>query len=380
MIPRPDAEGLGVYIHIPFCKQKCSYCDFHFSTQTDYVDRMMSAMLRELGLRSGEWQGQEIRSIYFGGGTPSLVQAHHIRVFIERIQEEASFDPGIEITLEANPDDITEEQVKHWKEMGVNRLSIGIQSFHDPVLRSMNRAHDSGMSKDAIVIARAGGIQDFTLDLIYGAPKLKGYRLEEDIDQMLSLEPTHLSAYSLTIEPGTAYAHQVKKGELPLPDDEELERQFHTVVERFAAAGYQRYEVSNFARDGRISVHNTGYWMNRPYLGIGPSAHSYHQGQRSWNVANNHQYMRGIDEGKLPSEKETLSREMAYNEYVMTRLRTIWGIDLEQVKDKFQLDVLSHFEGTLNRNSDFFEEDQGRLVLNQAGMLRADGLAAELFL
>ena len=388
----------GLYLHIPFCKQACHYCNFHFSTSLRQKDAMVGAILRELDLRRDYLGEAEISTVYFGGGTPSLLEISDLVRIFEKIDAlypnnptthlpaEASAKEGqpnnpLEITLEANPDDLTPEKLRDLRDYTpVNRLSIGIQSFHDDDLRWMNRAHNARHARQCLDDALAAGFQDLTIDLIYGSPTTSDAQWAENLRIALDYGIPHLSAYCLTVETGTALGHQVAKGKQPAMDEERAARQFEHLMQATAAAGYDHYEISNFALPGRHARHNSNYWLRVPYLGVGPSAHSFNGHSRQWNVANNALYIKSLSENVIPCEVEELTPAMRYNEYVMTALRTIWGVDLGKIRDMGEA-FERHFTTAVQPYlADQTVEQQGETYrTTRKGKLLADGIAAAVF-
>ncbi len=367
----------GVYIHVPFCKQKCSYCDFHFSTDSSYVDDMTEAMCTEMSLR--DWPAHQLETVYFGGGTPSILSATQLTKLIEAVKEQVGIAEKAEITLEANPDDIDEAKLSVWKDCGINRLSIGIQSFNDSDLKSMNRAHDASMSRDCVSLAQKMGFDNISVDMMYGLPNQKLEDFEKNVDQFLALDVDHISAYNLTIEKGTAYGRLMEKGLLSMPPEEQMEEQFLKLRRLLSDAGYEQYEVSNFARRGKISRHNSAYWTKQTYVGIGPSAHSFNGESRMWNVANNHRYMKGVTDSNPITEEEKLSEVERYNEEILTGLRTKWGVNLARIKNLYGIDLLAEGSALTSQYNDMIEIEQGSLRLNERGLLIADRIASDLF-
>lgn len=371
----------GIYIHIPYCKVKCHYCDFHFSTQTKSVHQMMDSMLQELTLRKNYLDTLEIQTIYFGGGTPSFVSDFFLHSIIQKIQSLFTVSKDAEITIECNPDDITTDRLKSYKASGINRFSMGVQSFDDEVLQFMNRAHSSHEIIRAIALAKEHGFSNITIDLIYGLPNKKIDYWKKQLDQFIELDVPHLSSYCLTIEPKTVFGSLKKKGSLIPADDDISLQQFQYLIDFTKANGYEHYEISNFAKPGFISQHNSNYWLGKKYLGIGPSAHSYNETERSWNIRNNAEYIRLVNAGDGYNEKELLTVSEKCNDYLLTRLRTKWGInlhdltfipasDLETLTKKleiFKIQSLVHFEN-------------GIYYLTDSGKYRADGIAADLFI
>lgn len=340
---------------------------------------MVKAICLEIEARKSALDGQGISTIYFGGGTPSVLSIDQLSTILEVIRGSFILDPDLELTLEANPEDIDHTTVMAYQKLGVNRLSMGIQSFDDRVLKSMNRSHDSVTALSAVRAAQQVGIDNITVDLIYGLPGKSGQAFEDEVTRFLDLEVPHISAYALTIEQGTLYHHQVKKGTLIMPSEEIVEEQFFLLRNRLSAAGYEHYEVSNYARPGFISKHNSAYWNGVPYLGLGPSAHSFDGNNRSWNIANNHLYMKSIEEGESTSEEESLDTKTRYNEYLLTRLRTKWGIDLDHVKQAFGVDILESYRSVWSRYEGRYAISDGHLILDPEGLILADGLASDLF-
>ncbi len=371
----------GIYLHIPFCKQACHYCDFHFSTSLKHKTALIDALHKEIELRKNYLDNSAINSIYFGGGTPSLLSIAEIEGLLNTIAKNFSFDGSAEITLEANPDDISTQKVNEFKQAGINRLSIGIQSFFEEDLVWMNRAHSASEAETCIDIALQSGIENMTADLIYGYPLLSDEKWASNIEKMLSSGVNHLSAYSLTVEPKTALAHQIKKGTSPVPLAESAAHHFEMLMDAIALKGWTHYEISNYCKTDNYALHNTNYWKNKPYLGLGPSAHSYNGVARQWNIANNAQYIKKIEEGILPAETEKLTKTDTYNEYVMTRLRTKWGISLEDVVQSWGDVFAEHLK---NEVQPFIANNKVKFVnntytLTQKGKLLADYIAGELF-
>lgn len=371
----------GLYLHIPFCKQACHYCNFHFSTTLRSKPEMVEAIARELELQRDYLGGAELGSIYFGGGTPSLLDLPELERIFKKIYALHPVSGDAEITIEANPDDLTKEKLHDLRRhTPVNRLSIGIQSFHDDDLRWMNRAHTAAHARHCLYHAAAAGFGDLTIDLIYGAPTTTDAHWAENLRIALEEGIPHLSCYGLTVEEGTALAHFVRAGKSPAPDEEKAARQFEYLQDTLAARGYEHYEISNFALPGRYARHNSSYWRGEPYLGVGPSAHSFDGRSRQWNVANNARYLRALEAGELSFEREELTPAQRYNEYVMTGLRTIWGCELRHIDaigpafSTFFLSEIVPFlhEGAVEQNGETYR-------LSRAGKLFADRIAAALF-
>lgn len=371
----------GIYFHIPFCKQACHYCDFHFSTSLRYKDEMLAAMLTEITLRKEYLVGQTIESIYFGGGTPSLLNETEISRLIDAIGKHYPISSTVEITLEANPDDLNAIKVADFRKTEINRFSIGIQSFFEEDLKWMNRAHNASEAESAIKRVQDAGFENITADLIYGFPLLSEDKWTSNIQKMTSMEIPHISAYSMTVEPQTALGVFIKNGKQKPMNEGQSADQFIQLMEQLQERGYEQYEISNFAKSETYSKHNSNYWRGVSYLGIGPSAHSFNQKARQWNISNNAKYIASLERKELPSEEETLTPANRINEYIMTSLRTKWGMDLNHLKSTFDS---MYFEDLTDQLSEFVEK--GKLKMNNntytltpAGKLLADHIASELF-
>ncbi|MBT9188099.1 radical SAM family heme chaperone HemW [Zobellia russellii] len=371
----------GIYIHIPFCKQACHYCDFHFSTSMGKKEAMVQALQKELSLRKDEFKDEIVETIYFGGGTPSVLKTEEIQSIIDSVYEHYSVSEHPEITLEANPDDLSTEKIISLSKSPINRLSIGIQSFFEADLKLMNRAHNASEAENCIREATTY-FDNISIDLIYGIPDMTNERWRENIDKALSFGIPHISSYALTVEPQTALANFIKKGLVKNVDDEVAQAHFHILSETLEAAGFESYEISNFGKPGYFSRNNTAYWQQKKYLGIGPSAHSYDGVSRGWNINNNPKYLKSIEKGELPMETETLSMTDTYNEYVMTGLRTIWGVSLSRIAsdfgEKYREYALMQAEKHLKDNLLHINRDT--LLTTKKGRFLADGLASDLFM
>jgi len=370
----------GIYIHIPFCKQACHYCDFHFSTSLKKKDEMIAALVRELQLRQKELGDETVETIYFGGGTPSILPITDIRLLIDTVYKLFTVADNPEITVEANPDDLSEERIIALSENGINRLSIGIQSFFEQDLKLMNRAHNATEALKCLQIA----IQYFdniSIDLIYGTPGMGNQRWLENIQQALDLGIPHISSYALTVEPKTALQQFIKKGIVPQPDDAVAHEQFLLLVDQLEANGFIHYELSNFGKENYFSQNNSAYWLGKKYLGIGPSAHSYDGIHRSWNIANNTLYIKTIEADKLPLEIEKLTPTDRYNEYVMTGLRTIWGVSIDRIEAEFGPVYKNYLlqEAQQYQNSGKLELKNNILRTTREGKFFSDGIASDLF-
>lgn len=372
-----------IYIHIPFCKQKCSYCNFHFSTSLNFKDDMLAAMKKEIFLRKDELQNKSLQSLYFGGGTPSVLSADEIKSLIDEVLKYFSFEKDIEITLEANPDDLDKNFLKGLSDSVVNRLSIGTQSFFEADLKLMNRAHTANEAEDSIKRAQDFGFENLSIDLIYGSPTSNLEIWKENLHKTIALEVPHISSYALTVEPKTALENWISKGKVMSPKEEEQNREFYYLSDFLKDHGFEHYEVSNFARPGFYSRHNSSYWKYKEYLGIGPSAHSYNGTDiRSWNVANNQQYIKKLNASLLAKEEEILSREDQFNEMIMIGLRTTWGVDLRSLQEKFDDRILEHFQREIKQKLD--EEilviEDNHLKIPEKHWFMADGIASDLFM
>ena len=366
----------GIYIHIPFCKQACHYCDFHFSTNLTLRKEIFHSLKKELILQKG-YLSKPVETIYFGGGTPSLLTNVEIQSLLDTISTHYSVTASPEITLEANPDDLTEQKLKDLYKVGINRLSIGVQSFDDEVLKFLNRAHSKKDAQKCISLAQNVGFSDLTIDLIYGIPSRSHQLWIEDIATLLNYLPNHISAYCLTIEPGTAFGNWFKKGKFTPVSEDFAAEQFEILTELLEKSGYEQYEISNFCLDSKYSKHNTAYWQDKPYLGIGPSAHSYNHTSRQFNIKNNAKYVRALATDHIPYEFEKLSKVDRLNDYLLTGIRTKWGIDLS----KFQpYHALNQPYLDLLVNSRKADIKENHLILTKEGRLLADKITEELLI
>ena len=371
----------GLYIHIPFCKQACHYCDFHFSTNLKSMPSVMESIILELELRQNYLNGEAVDTIYFGGGTPSLVPTEYLGKILDEI---ARLFPGKkqEVTLEANPDDLNPIALAIWKSLGIDRLSLGIQSFQDEILKTYNRAHNSDEAKQSIQMARAAGFEKFSIDLIYGYPHTDHRLWQLDLEEALRLDPGHLSAYSLTIEPQTTFGNWAKKGKFIPAEEEFVAQQFEWLQEQCDTAGYIQYEISNFSRPDQAALHNSNYWKRVPYLGIGPSAHSFDGSSRGYNPSSNPSYIKALSKGSLPLVIENLNRVEHINEEILTSLRTRWGLDTASLADRYQLDILE-IKGPIIAKLTalgMIHTAGKTLTLSRKGQLLADSIASEIFL
>ncbi|MBN9379526.1 MAG: radical SAM family heme chaperone HemW [Chitinophagaceae bacterium] len=370
----------GIYLHIPFCRQACHYCNFHFSTSLRQKNDFIVALLKEMETRKDYIAREEVDTIYLGGGTPSLLTEEELGRILDRAHSLFPIARGVEITLEANPDDMTSPgKLAGWKRQGVNRLSIGVQSFFDEDLQWMNRVHNARQAAESIRDAQEAGLDNISIDLIYGTPGLSDARWEKNVSMALKLNIPHLSCYALTVEPRTALDTMIRQHKKEDVSQEDQARQFLLLMDLLAAAGYEHYEISNFSLPGRRSRHNTAYWQGKPYLGLGPSAHSYDgMSSRQWNVANNAIYIHG---DPPPSEKEILTPTQQLNEYIMISLRTMEGCDQDHVAQRFGKEkaVVLHRQAERYIHEAKIIEQDRRLVLTREGKLLADGIASDLF-
>jgi oxygen-independent coproporphyrinogen-3 oxidase len=370
----------GIYIHIPFCKQACHYCDFHFSTSIKKKEEMVLALAKEIRMRKNESENEVVETIYFGGGTPSVLTSEEINFLIQEVYKNYKVVENPEITLEANPDDLSTERILELSKSKINRLSIGIQSFFEDDLKMMNRAHDSAEAKKCLEEATKY-FDNISIDLIYGVPGMSNEKWKKNIETALSFGIPHISSYALTVEPKTALKKLIQTGKITAPQDEVAQEHFMILVEMLEANGFIHYELSNFGKKNYFSKNNSAYWLGKKYIGIGPSAHSYDGVSRSWNVSNNPIYLKSILENKLPNEVEVLSIADHYNEYVMTGLRTIWGVSLERVEKEFGMEYLDY----LTKQARKFLDDELLFIKNdilkptKKGKFLTDGIASDLF-
>lgn len=375
----------GIYIHIPFCKQACNYCNFHFSTSLQLKDELIAAMIKEIHLvteKANHSSEKELcETIYFGGGTPSLLSIKELNNILASLFSKFEIAKDAEITLEANPDDITAEKLQLWKKAGINRLSVGVQSFLDQELVWMNRAHSSADSLRCIDEIKNAGFSDYSIDLIYGSPLLNNQDWLNTIDTVINKNIPHISCYALTVEPKTALHKMIAQNKKESVDAEKQAEQFVLLMNQMEQAGYEHYEISNFSKPGKRSKHNSSYWQGKKYYGFGPAAHSYDGIKRKWNVSNNALYIQSLKKNSIPSEEETLTSTQSINEYIMTSLRTLEGLDLEKINSLFGT---NHVNQLLNASKIYIQSEKiiqqnNRLILTKQGKLFADGIAADLF-
>jgi oxygen-independent coproporphyrinogen-3 oxidase len=371
----------GIYVHIPFCKKACHYCNFHFSVSLKNKNDFIAALLKEILLQKNYLQQEPIETIYFGGGTPSLLENEDLLQVCSQLRSCFTIASGAEITIEANPDDITAERLAGWKTAGINRLSIGIQSFFEEDLQWMNRAHNASQAKACIVLAQQAGFNNLSIDLIYGTPGLTDERWSANVSTALSLQIPHLSCYALTVEPGTALQKMIAQHKKQPVDPEKQARHFLLLMDWLQQAGYEHYEISNFAQPGHRSRHNSSYWGGKKYLGLGPAAHSFNGTSRQWNIANNALYIQSLGQDIIPFEAEKLTPTQRLNEYIMTSLRTLEGLDLTYAATNFGEKARTE----LQKNSRKYISGEKLLLngtalqLTKEGKLFADGIAADLF-
>ncbi len=380
----------GIYIHIPFCKKACNYCNFHFSTSLRYKDDLILALLKEIDLTVSNLASiennfdliEQIDTIYFGGGTPSLLKQEELNSIIDKLKSVFIISEDAEISIEANPDDITEEKLIEWKKAGINRLSIGIQSFYQEDLAWMNRAHNQEQATQCIELAQKNGFHNISIDLIYGTPLLTNAKWESNVKKALAYHIPHLSCYALTVEPKTLLNKLIEQKKSADVDPDQQSEQFVLLMNWLKEAGYEHYEISNFAKPGNRSRHNSSYWQRKKYFGFGPSAHSFDGQNRQWNIANNNIYMETIHEGRIPFEKEILTHTQRMNEFIMISLRTMEGLNLKifenMTAQKNKENLLHSAKKYINSSLLKIENDQ--LILTNEGKLLADGIAADLFL
>jgi oxygen-independent coproporphyrinogen-3 oxidase len=370
----------GIYIHIPFCKKACHYCNFHFSTQTQYINEFTSALLLEIELQE-KYLDSKIETLYFGGGTPSLLSKQAIKSIYNKLKDHFDFAPAFEFTLEANPDDLSAQKAADWLNIGVNRLSIGIQSFQSHSLAWMNRAHTTAQAHQSIKNAKAAGFSNISTDLIYGTPHLTDQDLSKDLEILLNYEIPHISCYALTVEEKTALYSMIQKKTMDAVDTSQQARQFNLIVDSLDQVGWEHYEISNFSKPNQRSQHNSNYWNRVPYLGLGPAAHSYNIHSRQWNIANNQLYFQSIKNKTVPAEMEPLPIPTQFNEYLMISLRKIEGFSFEEIKNKFGATYENHTKTIATP----FAAD-GKLIatptgytLSKEARFFADGIASEFF-
>lgn len=371
----------GIYIHIPFCKQACTYCNFHFSTSLKHKEEIISAIITEITLRKQFLEGKTIQSIYFGGGTPSLLTSTELNLILENIAASFTIENDVEITLEANPDDINTQKLIELKTSGINRISLGIQSFYDRDLLMMNRSHNAGQAEKSLQLIKDAGFDNITADLIYGIPDQSNAEWESNIQKLLSFNINHISCYALTVEPKTKLFHLIAKNKMLSPDENHAAEQFEILTALLIADGYEHYEISNFAKNQKYSRHNTSYWSGNWYAGFGPSAHSYNGISRQWNISNNALYVKNINSGMDFFESEHLTKSQQINEFIMVSLRTMWGLDKNQFEKKYGESELKQLMKGAEKyiTENYISDTNGYLIITSKGKFVSDGIIAELF-
>ncbi len=370
----------GIYIHIPFCRQKCYYCDFYKTVNTTLTEKFLSALKTEIIQRENYLENEEVETIYFGGGTPSVLTKTELYGIINFLSRHFKVSETVEITFEANPDDLSVEYLNDIYSTGVRRLSIGIQSFQNEFLQKMNRRHDADQAIQAVENASKIGFNDISVDLIYGLPGLKLEQWKADLELVFKLPVQHLSAYHLTYHKGTPFYTWLKKGTLKALKETESILQFETLVKLVKENGFEQYEISNFAKDGKYSKHNSSYWKGVKYLGLGPSAHSFNGVSRSWNVSQIESYIKAIDAGLPYSEEEILSDNNKYNEYILTRIRTIWGVSQYELEERFGTEKSNYFRINIDKylNTGLVKLNKGIYNLTEKGMFVSDEIMSNL--
>lgn len=372
----------GIYIHIPFCGQLCTYCDFHFSTSLKDKETMVDAIITELEIRRDYLGNEKVKTLYFGGGTPSILSTKQISKITDKVKQLWRVNDFEEFTIEANPEDLTQEYLESLKTIGVTRLSIGIQSFDDEILKFMNRRHTAKKGFDTVVLAKELGFKNITIDLIYGIENMSEESWTNSIKRALSLNIQHISAYHLTINKGSVLGHKLIKNEVKEVEDNISQRDFDILKKEVKEAGFIHYEVSNFAKENYFAIHNSSYWSGEIYLGVGPSAHSYNKTSRSWNISNNRRYIESLSQGVVPSQSEILCEEQIYNEHIMTSLRTIWGVDIDKIESLFCQEICNHFKKEskkLIKKGDL-EIENKRVFINESRFLVSDYIISQLFI
>ena len=371
----------GIYLHIPFCKQACNYCDFHFSTSMKMKVGFVQAIIQEIELRKDVFANEFISSVYFGGGTPSLLSKQDLDTIFEKLYKSFKIDADAEITLEANPDDLTFEKIQQLKDSPVNRLSIGVQSFRDEDLKFMNRAHTAIEALNSIKMAQDQGFQNITIDLIYGTPGMSNEDWKYNLRKSFALNLPHISSYALTVEEKTPLHYQILKKNISPVDEQQSADQFKILMDEMLRNGYEQYEISNFCKGNSYSKHNSSYWKKDHYLGLGPSAHSYFGNLRMWNISNNVKYVKSLSTSKLPLVEESLSTQDKYNEYVMTSLRTKWGCSLIEIEKDYSKSYLNYFKAQIKSHemNGCIVENKGVYTLSEKGKLITDLITSDLF-
>lgn len=372
----------GIYIHIPFCRQKCYYCDFYKTVNTSLTEKYLSGLKQEAKLRKNYLQNEIVETIYFGGGTPSVLTANELEAILNHISENYQLSNQLETTFEANPDDLTPDYLNAIKSAGINRLSIGIQAFQDVHLKKMNRRHNAEQAEEVVKNAVKTGINNISVDLIYGLPDLTEKQWRESLNRVFNLPVQHLSAYHLTYHEGTAFYTWLKKGTLKELSENESVNQFNILLDSAEKAGFEQYEISNFARDEQYSKHNTAYWLGKKYLGLGPSAHSYDQNTRRWNVSHVERYIHGVETGEEYFEEEKLNVKEHFNEHILTRIRTKWGVSLSFVNQKFGETYHQYLLQQIakHQKSGFVILKDQTITLSREGLFVSDEIMSDLMI
>ena len=372
----------GIYIHIPFCRQACHYCDFHFSVSLSSMKELVEAIKKEIALRKNYLQGEDVETVYLGGGTPSILPHAALMDIFSELAKYFTISKDAEITLEANPDDLSFKKIQELVSTPVNRLSVGIQSFFDIDLKFLNRIHTAADAERCVHQLQEMGFTNITIDLIYGIQTLSNEQWNKNIEKAFQLNVNHISSYSLTVEPKTVFASMIQKRSIPNIDDVKSAEQFEMLMDSMLANEFLHYEISNFCKEGFYSKHNSSYWLGKSYLGLGPSAHSYNGVARQWNVKSNSKYILSLKENLLPFENEILTEHQKYNEYILTSLRTIWGVDEKKIESDFSKDVYERYlKSVIEKiNEGYVEKEAGKLTLTRKGKLYADKISSDLFI
>ncbi|MEC7878415.1 MAG: radical SAM family heme chaperone HemW [Bacteroidota bacterium] len=370
----------GIYVHIPFCKKACNYCNFHFSTKKNYSE-LVNSILKEIELNQKSFDENIISTIYFGGGTPSIIDSFFIEKIINKLNKYHTINQNCEITLEANPDDITIKKLNFWKKIGVNRISLGVQSFNDDILIRINRSHNSNQAINAI-----NRIQEifnnFSIDLMFGTPLSNTKTILLDLKKLKEIRPPHVAIYNMTVEKDTKMYTLIKKNKIVLPTDDEVIKQYDIILEKMLEMDYENYEISNFSKRGFISKHNSNYWKNEKYIGYGPGAHSYDKENRYWNINDNEKYIKSINNNNLVYSKEKLKNKEKINEYILTRIRTSWGIDNDEMKSNFDFNLLQEKNKVLEllTTNMLISQNKNKIKLTNKGKKIADHITEKIMI
>ena len=372
----------GIYIHIPYCKKKCIYCDFYFKINADDMHDMISCIIKELVSRKNYLKSSSVKTIYFGGGTPSILTKHDTNTILKTIYDNYTVCENLEITLEANPDDLNRKKIADFFNIGVNRLSIGVQSFKDDDLIFLNRNHSRAEAIRSIKIAQEIGYKNISVDLMYGLPKQSLKDWEDNLNLLFDLNIQHLSAYMLTLEKKTKLFEYVKKNKVKMIDDLSIINQYYRLLSIAKKNNFVQYEISNFSKNNTLSKHNTSYWQNKLFLGVGPSAHSFDYKSRRWNIASNKKYIEKLNNNNIYFEEEVLTISQKFNEYILTNLRTKWGININTIKSRFGGKYASHTKKMMQRWSEknYIKENNEIVILTDEGSVFADKIISDLFL